>query len=265
KPPSEKVNLSGNNGLRLSWAGSAEEIREIQELRFRLFGLGSGAGTDVDALDGVFRHLMVRSVDERLLGCCRLAVFRGPEILDGYTAQYYDLQKLGHGDMTTLELGRVCAVPGAHSPDVLRLIFGGVGRVVLEEGAGLLFGCSSFAGTDPDPLRPAFGWLAAGHLAPESWRPGIKAAEHVMLHPDLFQASPSTTPSGVPPILRYYLMMGGRVSDHAVIDRRLNTTHVFTGVMVNDIPTARRRVLTNLADSVGTRFAIPVDLPRGPR
>jgi len=44
----------------------------------------------------------------------------------------------------------------------------------------------------------------------------------------------------MPPLLRSYLVMGGWVSDHAVIDNDLNTLHVFTGVEVKRVP--RKRV-----------------------
>ena len=49
--------------------------------------------------------------------------------------------------------------------------------------------------------------------------------------------------SGMPPLLRTYLMMGGWVSDHAVVDRDLNTLHVFTGLEIGAIPPARKRLL----------------------
>ena len=32
----------------------------------------------------------------------------------------------------------------------------------------------------------------------------------------------------LPPLLKFYLRLGGKVSDHAVIDRDLDTLHVFT-------------------------------------
>ncbi len=40
----------------------------------------------------------------------------------------------------------------------------------------------------------------------------------------------------MPPLLRTYLMMGGWVSDHAVVDRQMNTLHVFTGLEIGAIP-----------------------------
>jgi putative hemolysin len=47
----------------------------------------------------------------------------------------------------------------------------------------------------------------------------------------------------MPPLLRAYLSMGGWVSDHAVIDNKLNTLHVFTGLEVSKIPAAKKRFL----------------------
>ena len=51
----------------------------------------------------------------------------------------------------------------------------------------------------------------------------------------------------MPPLLRSYLMMGGWVSDHAVVDRQLNTLHVFTGLEIKAIPPARARLLRSAA------------------
>ena len=41
------------------------------------------------------------------------------------------------------------------------------------------------------------------------------------------------TNSFLPPLLKFYLRLGGRVSDHAVIDRDLDTLHVFTYLDLN--------------------------------
>jgi putative hemolysin len=48
-------------------------------------------------------------------------------------------------------------------------------------------------------------------------------------------------------LLRSYLSMGGWVSDHAVVDRNLNTLHVFTGLEIRSIPPARARILRAIA------------------
>jgi L-ornithine Nalpha-acyltransferase len=45
----------------------------------------------------------------------------------------------------------------------------------------------------------------------------------------------------LPPLLRTYLGMGGWVSDHAVVDRELDTLHVFTCVEVGQRTTGSGR------------------------
>jgi hypothetical protein len=37
--------------------------------------------------------------------------------------------------------------------------------------------------------------------------------------------------------------MGGWVSDHAVIDKQMDTLHVFTGLEISAIPDARKKLL----------------------
>ena len=39
-----------------------------------------------------------------------------------------------------------------------------------------------------------------------------------------------TTKNFLPPLLKFYLRLGGKVSDHLVIDKDLDTLHVFTFV-----------------------------------
>jgi putative hemolysin len=59
--------------------------------------------------------------------------------------------------------------------------------------------------------------------------------------PDLVRAN-----AAMPPLLRSYLMMGGWVSGHAVIDRTMNTLHVFTALDIGAIPPARKKLLRAL-------------------
>ena len=47
----------------------------------------------------------------------------------------------------------------------------------------------------------------------------------------------------LPPLLKTYLMMGGWVIDHVVVDHYMGTLHVFTGVEIGKIPAARNGAL----------------------
>ena len=50
----------------------------------------------------------------------------------------------------------------------------------------------------------------------------------------------------MPPLLSTYLLMGGWVSDHAVIDRDLNKMHFFTAIDIKAIPQELKRLLRTL-------------------
>ena len=94
----------------------------------------------------------------------------------------------------------------------------------------------------------AFAMLRARHLAPKRWLPRVKApdvfrfAARLRRKPDVKKAM-----LRMPPLLKTYLAMGGWVSDHAVVDHQMNTLHVFTGVEIEAIPPARKRLLRAVA------------------
>ncbi|RAK20248.1 putative hemolysin [Salipiger aestuarii] len=218
------------------------DIAAAQALRGRAFGRG---GADVDPMDPLCRHVLVESV----AGGAPLACFRylwldsGSFIGTSYSAQYYDLTRLTEFAQPMLELGRFCIRPGKTDPDILRLGWAAIAGLVDRGGAGMLFGCASFQGTNPVPYAPAFAHLAH-RGAPARWRIGRKAPETVALVPG------GETRAGLklmPPLLRTYLSMGGWVSDHAVCDHAMGTLHVFTGVEVALIPPARARALRALS------------------
>jgi putative hemolysin len=131
-----------------------------------------------------------------------------------------------------------------HDPDVLRVAWGAMTAYVDAQGVELLFGCASFAGTDARAHYDAFAMLKARHLAPRRWVPRVKASDVFRFAARLRRKPDAKKAMGaMPPLLRTYLMMGGWVSDHAVVDRQMNTLHVFTGVEIAAIPDARKRLL----------------------
>ncbi len=206
---------------------------------------------DVDAFDEACAHVMVEDLqaDGRLVCCFRmLSMQSGEDIGRSYSAQFYDLSSLEGFTGRMVEMGRFCIHPDWTDPDILRVAWGAMTAYVDQNGIEMLFGCSSFAGTETEEYLDAFAMLKHRHLAPKPWLPRVKA-------PDVFRfaAKLRRRPDAkkamlrMPPLLRTYLMMGGWVSDHAVVDRHMNTLHVFTGLEVGAIPPARKRLLRSLA------------------
>ena len=230
-------------------AQSREDVVAAQSLRGLCF---HGGGLEIDAFDPKCSHVLIEQSGGTVLGCFRMQLLTGPEIRTSYAARFYDVSALARTDPAAgplVEIGRFCIHPD-HSlnPDVLRLAWGAMTAFVDRSGTQFLFGCSSFAGTDPAAYLDSFALLAERHLAPPDWAPRIKApqvyrfAQRTRGAPDIKRAR-----AQMPPLLRTYLMMGGQVSDHAVIDRDMNTLHVFTGVAVAAIPEARKRLLRAVA------------------
>lgn len=235
--------------FRARLAVSPEDIRAAQRLRYRAFRAGRDVdrtqdeGLDRDALDDRCLHLMVETLaGDEMVGTCRLLLIRDiRELAHSYSAQFYDLRAPEVMNGVRLEIGRFCLSPALRDTDALRLAWAALTRIVEAEGVTQMFGCSSFAGVAPEVHADALALLATHHLGPAAVRPGRKAPETVPLSAG--NHDPRRAMLQMPPLLRSYLAMGGWVSDHAVIDRDLNTLHVFTAVEIAAIPPARARLL----------------------
>lgn len=232
---------------RLRMAQTAADVTAAQTLRHRAFRGGADeAALDADPYDALCDHILIETQEAgELVACFRLMCLPdGASLQTSYSAQFYDLSPLSDFDGPMVEMGRFCLAPEVHDPDILRLAWGALTAYVDEIGVKLLFGCSSFRGTDAQPYHDAFALLRDRHIAPARWRPQIKSshvfpfAAKLRRKPDLKRAMAT-----LPPLLRSYLMLGGWVSDHAVIDQDLNTLHVFTGLEIAAVPPARARLL----------------------
>jgi len=230
-------------------AEGAADVERAQALRHLCFraarGLTAEPGREADRFDAWCQHLMIEDRAGRLVGGFRALILPANQIAESYSGQFYDLAPLARRYGRVLELGRFCTHPEARHPEILRLALAAITRMVDMGGVGLMFGCSSFEGADPLRHGQALAYLGRHHRAPFGAGPGRGSAEAVAL-PDLpFDAKGAE--AGLPPLLRSYLALGGWVSDHAVIDRDLDTLHVLTAVEVATIPPARTRALRALA------------------
>ena len=228
---------------RIRSASTLQDLAAAQHLRGLAFGTD---GPDRDSFDANCAHVLIEETATGALVCCfrMMIIESGQALCDSYSAQYYDLSGLTGFSGRMVELGRFCIHPERKDPDILRVAWVAMTRFVDEHRVEMLFGCSSFAGIQTAAYLDAFAVLKARHLAPKRWLPRVKA-------PDVFRfaARLRRKPNAklamltMPPLLRTYLMMGGWVSDHAVVDRQMNTLHVFTGVEIGAIPPARKRLL----------------------
>ncbi|MGR3711744.1 MAG: GNAT family N-acetyltransferase [Shimia sp.] len=227
-------------------AQSAADVKAAQRLRHLAFWGGDGSAVDADAFDHECNHILVEDEGTGTLVCCFrfLSLTGGHEIDRTYSAQFYELGALRDFDGPMIEMGRFCIHPGWADPDILRVAWGAMTAYVYENNIEMLFGCSSFEGTDEGQYLDSFAMLRDRHIAPKRWLPKVKAP-NVFRFAARLRRKPNVKLAQLrmPPLLRTYLMMGGWVSDHAVVDRQMNTLHVFTGLEIKAIPPARKRLL----------------------
>ncbi len=240
--------LLSKGRFRARLAQSQADMAAAKVLRTRAFGT---AVLDQDPFDEQCRHVLVEDSDANnaLVCCFRLLVLAGgADISRSYSAQFYDLSAMQGFAGKMAEMGRFCIDPDMKDPDILRVAWGAMTTYVDQNEIEMLFGCSSFEGTETSAYLDAFAMLKHRHLAPNRWVPRVKAPD-VFRYAARLRRKPDSKKAllRMPPLLRTYLMMGGWVSDHAVIDRHLNTLHVFTGLEIAAIPPARKRLLRALA------------------
>ncbi len=217
-------------------AKQSSQLRASYELRDLAFRTPNR-----DGFDEVSDHVLIAdAASKTVLASFRMMVFStGDDAAKGYSGQYYELSKFQTYHQPMLEIGRFCTHPDCLDPDLVRAAWAGVTRIVDALKIGFLFGCASFEGTDPSRYSEGFAHLNARYLAPDNWRPKRKSGDFVAFE----GGAEAGGAAQIPPLLRGYLSLGGRVSDHAVVDRQMDTMHVFTGVDVDAISPARKRLL----------------------
>ena len=241
--------IGGRYKARL--AKTDADVLDCQRLRHLTFietrGLSTAGGVDCDEFDPLCNHMMVEDTRTGQLVCCFriMPLASASEITRSYSAKYYDLDALREYPGKVVEMGRFCIHPAWKDPAIIRVAWSAMTRFVDDEKVELLFGCSSFYGVDAEEYADAFALLKEKHIAPKRWLPRVKAPKVFRFARRFRLRRPNMKLAlgRMPPLLRTYLVMGGWVSDHAVIDNELNTLHVFTGVEINRVPKKRARLL----------------------
>jgi len=235
--------------LEVRLARTEDEVDAAQALRYRVFFEEMGAvptaamrrhRRDVDAHDASFDHLLV--IDhtrahpyESVVGTYRLnrrSVALGRSGF--YTAGEYDIADLLAVEGEIMELGRSCVDAELRNRATMALLWRGIAAYVFYYDVGLMFGCASMAGIDPDALALPLSYLHHHHLAPEGLRPrALPGLYTPMDRIDAAEIDLRAARLALPPLIKGYLRVGAFVGDGAVIDRQFRTIDVCIVVMTD--------------------------------
>jgi len=243
----EHAVISAGDARRLSvrLAEDADDLAAVQRLRWQVFfdemgaagvDLGGAAmhqALDQDRFDALCDHLLV--IDEtgpgapRVVGTYRLLREHIAKAHGGfYSAGEFDLGPLmadGGDGGELLELGRSCVLPPYRTSATISLLWRGIAEYIMRHRVRLMFGCASFAGTDPEPHAAALSLIHHRYLAPAGQRPVVREGIALERLPEggyderraLFQ---------LPPLIKGYLRCGARFGEGAFVDREFNTIDV---------------------------------------
>jgi putative hemolysin len=241
--------LAASGALEVRLAETDHEVEAAQRLRYHVFYEEMTAvpsdemrktGRDFDRFDDVCDHLLVvdRSVVDddgqpAVVGTYRLTRDVDAARAGGfYTAGEYDIGPMLRGvpeGSRLLELGRSCVVKEYRTrPGAMQLLWRGVMVYNARFAIDVMFGCASFAGTDPKALAVPLSYLYHFHMAPPDMRVRANASRYVDMN--LMPKEAIDTREAIhklPPLLKGYVRAGAWIGDGAVIDWQFGTTDVF--------------------------------------
>jgi putative hemolysin len=232
---------AGEFELRL--AETKEEVLAAERVRYQVFyeemkaqptPAMAAVRRDFDAYDDLCDHLIVihRGVGrgaDGVVGTYRLIRREAAERRGHfYSVDEYDIARIVAFPGEILELGRSCLLAEYRGRAAMQLMWRGIADYVLYHEIGLMFGCASLPGTDPDAHAVALSYLHHYHLAPPELRACALPSRYVdMNRMPKEQIDKRRALAEVPPLIKGYLRLGGFVGDGAVIDHQFNTTDVF--------------------------------------
>jgi putative hemolysin len=213
-------------GLVVGLARTAEEIEEIQRLRYRVFTEDMGAvfpdahdGIDQDRFDAWCEHIMVRELHTgRVVGTYRLLTPENAREAGGYYSESeFDLSGLGAVRDQMVEAGRSCTHPDFRNGAVIMLLWSGVAEVMRRGGYDYLLGCASVSLRD-DGVTAAEVWRAVSGHPGDATLPRVKPLHRYPLE----KLNSTTLPARVPPLIKGYLKLGAKVCGEPAWDPDFN-------------------------------------------
>ena len=218
---------------RIEFGQSEANRLKAQKFRQKVFRV-SEDGLDEDKYDSISEHCLIfdKKSNDKLVLVFRSRTFSSMEdILYSYPAQYYDLTKLSALRVRPMEIGRLCIDKHANDPFLLLFAFKYLRSLASSRRVDFIFGCSSFAGADNPRHLAALNSLEKNQFASLKFLIRKKSSSILDIKKKFIAAQENrVSKSFLPPLLKFYLSLGGRVSDHAVIDKDLDTLHIFTYV-----------------------------------
>jgi putative hemolysin len=236
--------------LEVCWAQHADEVREAQRLRWRVFVGEMGARPtlapdvpayhDADRFDPWCQHLLVRVAGGvhtgLLVGTYRVLTPDAARRAGGfYSDTEFDLTPVRPLCARAVELGRSCVHPAWRSGGAILALWGALGEFMLRHRLDTMIGCASVSMNDGGHHAASL-WrqLRDTHLVAPHWQVRPRLALPVAgLRDDLDVETPA--------LIKGYLRCGAKVLGPPAWDPEFNTADLPMMMRIDELPARYRR------------------------
>jgi putative hemolysin len=247
-------------------ANNKYELKKAQALRYSVFYKEKKAKSnfpkkmmklDYDKIDKFADHLIVidkkrKSIKNKIVGTYRL--IRGDVALSFggfYTSSEFDLTNIlnSYKHKQILELGRSCVHIDYRNGTTMKLLWKAIAEYIKLYDIKVLLGCASFPGTDVQEFSKELSYLRSNFSLPEEISVNsLLDNNYPVCIKNNINESDIRTFAKLPPLIKGYLRVGGRVSDSFFVDYDFNTIDLCVVVQTVNIDEKYKNKFLNLSD-----------------
>ena len=222
-------------------ADKKSELKKAQALRYSVFYNEKKAiptiskkilRLDYDNVDKFADHLIVldnnrKGIENKIVGTYRL--IRGDIAVHFggfYTSAEFDLSKIlnSYNHNQILELGRSCVHQDYRNGTVMNLLWKAIAEYIKLYDIKILLGCASFHGTNVMKYTNELSYLRKNFSLPDKL--SVKSLD-TKIYPSYTEINSNIndlrTFVKLPPLIKGYLRIGGKVSYDCFVDYKFNT------------------------------------------
>ena len=234
-------------------AEKKSELKKAQALRYSVFYKEKKAiptiskkilRLDYDKVDKFADHLIVidknrKGAKNKIVGTYRLLRGDIAAHCGGfYTSSEFDLSKIlnSYKNNQILELGRSCIHQDYRNGTIMNLLWKAIAEYVKLYDIKILLGCASFHGTDVMKYTNELSYLRKNFPLPDEL--SVKSLDP-KTYPAYTEINSNTddlkTFIKLPPLIKGYLRIGGKISHDCFVDYKFNTIDLCVIVATNNI------------------------------
>lgn len=247
-----------------------EERKQVRQLRYAVFVEEEGAsateeqralGEEYDAYDRYAEYMAVFH-QGRVVGTYRIIDRNAAEKMGGfYTENEFNISKIKKYRGNIAEMSRACVEKSYRDNAlVMRMLWAGLGELIVRRKIGVLFGVASFVGTKPARSAQAISYLCYNHLTPLRLRATVlseKFADGV--NPKLSRMNilprefvdEADAKSEMTPLIKGYLRLGATFGKGVFVDIKFNSYDVFVMVETRKMNAAYQKHFLGRENALG--------------